>query len=133
MRARRRQLRRSEVRSDGTSLRKKSRRLEFLPHPRGEKRRHADDNVDLRAGFDEQISSSRLTILADCDSAIPKSAHGTQHARCSTLNPRRSVTLSKPGSVATRSRTASTSSRLTASIIRVFDMSRKFMRVSASS
>jgi len=62
MRARRLQLRRSEVRSDGTSLRKKSRRLEFLPHPRGEKRRHADDNVDLRAGFDEQIENANVVV-----------------------------------------------------------------------
>ena len=46
----------------GASLRKKPRSLEFLPHPRGEKRRHADDDVDLRAGFDEQIEIADVVV-----------------------------------------------------------------------
>src|SRR5881397_2023223 len=66
-------------------------------------------------------SSDLLTIFADCDSANPRSAQGTQQARCSRLNPRRSVTLNRSDSVPRRARTASTSSCLTASIIRGFE------------
>src|SRR5262245_59942631 len=104
--------------------------------PRATAKKSAVHRSCSGGSFDSTSSpwlSSRLTIFAACDSAIPRSAQGTPHARCSRLSPRRSVTRSRSGSATRRVRTVSISSRLTASIIRVFDMSRKFMRFSASS
>src|SRR5512143_1913155 len=46
----------------GASLHEKPRGLEFLPRPRGEKWRHANDDVDPRAGFDEHIEMAYVVV-----------------------------------------------------------------------